>query len=266
MIAAAVVGLGGPETETSRGDIARMNDEYVYCDFVGFGFAKGKQSEVTITNTAINKVVTQFKTAHRSLTKLGMKTEVGGTYGAVTGSVAVSADNETELTKSLEQEITKETQSVIKNKFILGEDEDYGTVIWQVDFQIGGRSVTVPISQRTALWTSRDVQQFKGKSLTHAMKSMVIATGNTFENVPHKSCVIPPVTGKTCHHVKFLRAFDDSCEPDAAKHCLIMDGSHFAVCHHHDRKWIGGPECNCDHVDGTNVVLVTARSLSNLYA
>jgi hypothetical protein len=50
-----------------------MTDEYVYCDFVGFGFAKGKQSEVTITNTAINKVVTQFKTAHRSLTKLGMK-------------------------------------------------------------------------------------------------------------------------------------------------------------------------------------------------
>jgi hypothetical protein len=98
------------------------------------------------------------------------------------------------------------------------------------------------------------------------MKSMVIATGNKFEDVPHKSCVILPVQGKTCHHVKFLRAFDDSCQPDAAKHCLIMDGSHFAVCHHHDRKWIGGPECNCDHVDGTNVVLVTAKSLSNLYA
>ncbi len=239
-------------------------DIYQYCDYVSWGFGPG--AEVSIKTDKMEEVVSIYKRSFRSLTKIGMKSEVSGSYGALSGSLAVTAEHEQELQESLESTITSTTQTHIENSFKMAEGQDYGTVIWKVDMQIGGVLVTIPINQETNYWDNSNIAQFQSHYASGPMQSMLERCGGEISELPKTITpkLIMPFSGKTCHHVKFLRPFSDSCHVDNAN-CVELDGTEFVVCHHNDFEWIGGTDCNCHKIEAGLVVRRPASELSVHY-
>ena len=119
--------------------------------------------------------------------------------------------------------------------------QDYGTVIWKVDMQIGGVLITIPINQETNYWDASNIAQFQNHSATGPMQTMLGRCGGEISELPQSITpkLIRQFAGKTCHHVQFLKSFSDPCRVGGAN-CVELDETEFVLCHHNNFEWIGG--------------------------
>lgn len=239
-------------------------DSYQYCDYVSWGLVAG--AKIEMKTEKMQEVIEIYKQSQRTLVTLNMQSEIKASYGAASGSLAVSAGYENEIQQSLENDTKASLNQTISQNFTLEENQDYGTVIWSVDIQVGGYLIRVPISHETGLWEARNTKDCLNHYATKPMKNLLERCGHDTSTLPEetKTFLIQPLVGKTCHHVKFREVFSDGCQPDGSN-CVELYGKHFVVCHHNDFQYIGGAGCDCTHIDNVNVILRPAHELSDKY-
>lgn len=235
----------------------------VYLDYIPSGIPTG--SKVTIEATDFTQLEQQYIETTRVLTTLSAEAKGSVEYGPASSSIALSAKNEQEVTQNFQTVQKSETKNFTKWDVTIDDGESYGTVVWKVDVQFGGVRVPIPYTQYLDIWSPARVIQFEKYDMTDAMQTMVSNCGGNPGQAPaHEIATFNPFVGKTCHHVQFLKALNDRCTPDNA-YCVDLDGHQFVVCHHWDYNFIGGPGCDCDHINGQDVLLVRAHDLSSLY-
>lgn len=241
---------------------SNINDGFIYLDYVGL-FSPGQTVE--LTSEHVGKVVNTFTTTFRQLTRYGMKSQLGAAYEGVTGSLSVKYDSETEIEKVTETQVKNEARDVSKVNFVLGDQQYFGTVLYKVDIQFGGIKQTgIPIDMFTSRWDPKRLEQFNSFPMTASMATLLRSAGiQVSRNNEYRIALYPPITGRTCHHVKFLRLHSDGCNLDG-KSCLELSNQ-FVVCHHNDYLWMGGKGCDCATVDNVNVTVARAEQLSPLY-
>lgn len=236
-----------------------------YLDYIAIAPAGAK---VSVEQTDLSRIESGYTRSFRNLQSIEVTAKAGVEYGPASGSVALTAKNETELKEEFKTQVTTETKKTVTwSVDKVPDDSALGTVVWKVDVQFGGIRTQLPYDFALDIWNQRKLTAMKLADLptTNAMAEMMVNCGVTPSGgQSHDPILYPPVRGKTCHHVKFLRRYDDACTIDG-HYCIMLDGDHMVVCHHCSFQFIGGPGCDCDHVDGSNVVLVPATDLSPAY-
>jgi hypothetical protein len=239
-------------------------DPHIYLDYIPSGIPRG--ATLSEENTDLTELTTSYTRSYHTLTKLSAEATASVAYGPASVSIALKAENETDLTTSLNSVSKNLTSSVTKWNTTLGSDEAFGTVVWNVDVKFGGTTLTIPYDQYLDIWDARTVQRLKNVDMTEAMKSMMtdcdVEPGNVRAHTP---ILFKPVVGKTCHHVQFLKEFTDSCGAPDGRYVLLLGGTQLVVCHHWNFNFIGGPDCDCDHVDGQNVLVENAWDVDPAY-
>ncbi len=239
-------------------DLESYADPYAYFDFLKSDIVGQK---VKLNTSQYQRLEEEYKQSTRLLLALEVKSEVTAQYGAASGSLSMTARTEYEVQTSFSQSKEDITHTITEQDLDLPSGSIHGTVVGKVDVQAGGYRFTIPLFHFPQIWTASNFKFFNGKSGTQALQLAMDSVGSEYRaNGTHRNVRIPPPNGKTCHHVKFREAHPDNCHPDGSN-CVELAGDSFVVCHHHDFKWIGGPNCNCTHIDGSNVIIKPASQL-----
>lgn len=196
----------------------------------------------------------------RMLTRFS--SSLSAAYKGVSASVSFSTEKEvTDYFRKLKQE--RESSSMTQSG-TLKEDQVFGTLTRNARFKIGKEETNKVLHVETRVFSFDELKKRNNKPWTEDLANF--ATSNSIlsqSQLPSKTIPINYVyqpKGKVCHHSKFLELRNDNCVPDG-KNCIINDGNQAVVCHHHNYNWIGGANCNCFKIDGTNVKRVSYSAL-----
>jgi hypothetical protein len=243
----------------------RVYDSAMYLDYEPAGLG----DDNTVRTTVTTRETQIFKETHRILNTSKIKTDVGANIEGINTSIAYTASREDEITTYFEKMDEKFRKDQIESHVHLKDDEDYGTLLYLVDLYIGGKLATIALGHSfPTRWTkqslSNTIEAFNNPAVTPSMLTLISKCNITgYSPSPHKCILFPPVFGKTCHHVKFLKPHDDTCQDDG-KWCATLSGQ-FVVCYHNDYQSIGGLVCNCDNIDGDHVIKKSPVALNHRY-
>lgn len=178
-------------------------------------------------------------------------------------SASMSFTTEKEVTDYFRKLQEKSESSSIEQSGTLKEGQVLGTLTRNAQFQIGKEKVKKVLSTETRVFNYSELANLSTKPWSENLARFVEINKIKSSKTPSKTIPINYVyqpKGRVCHHGKFLELRNGNCKPDG-KNCIINDGNQAVVCHHHNYNWIGGPNCNCFKIDGSNVKLVSYSDL-----
>jgi len=240
------------------------SDEYIYYDFIKSDLLTGTNK---LNSRHFNSLMEDYVRTRRELERFNIETSVGAAFRGISVSVNTGYTSETEVSERFQRKTQVENERRHAWDGVLKEGQVHGTIVGYVDIQCAGITINkFPLEDDiTEIWDKNKLEPFRNKNMTNRMRIIVHGVDASLVNdKKHKTVFIPPIKGKTCHHVQFLKVHNDNCTPDG-RSCVELDGNEFVVCHHHNFNWIGGPGCNCTHVDNSNVMRKNKREFNPQY-
>jgi hypothetical protein len=242
----------------------KITEANISCDWESTTPTMYPGQEVTEEVKVSREVFTKFMQSFSQLLEIGMENTASASLeGVGSASSKFSMKSVTEFKESYEKQVTDKWSHDTLSKWTVPSNAIVGTLITQANVVCGGLIISIPTSAITKAWTIDEIVETVGsRYYTDALRSAV--SGKIGPKPEFTPAVYQPVKGLTCHHRDFREPKIDNCHDDG-KYCLELDGKSFVVCHHHNMQWYGGSKCNCSHVDGQNVIVVSASSLNEDY-
>ena len=254
-------------------EIQPIKNFNTFFDYIPSNLSSGMTiEEITSIKTDISE---KFTTSFRQLVKIGMTESVGTLVEEVGSNTTYNVSSETEFNASFEKSYQATTEHTIKVGYPIPPNCSFGTIIGVIRFIFGGITFDVTTTYHLNFWDANTLIELKNSLVTTNLDRML--RGYNTNHVPYtvidndKIVVQPvlalPFKGKTCNQES---SFGGPCNNPSHhvdnSNVVVLDGTEFVVCWHHNFKWFGGPGCNCDHIDNKNVIRVKAVDLDKAYA